>query len=85
VRLVVGMSEKSGTTDKAGGSGTIVYFRVHDIAVTHQALAARKVTFVAAPHMVAKFPDHELWLAFFIDPDENVLALMSEVRPAKAD
>jgi hypothetical protein len=28
-------------------------------------------------------PDHELWMAFFRDPDENLLALMSEVRPAR--
>jgi hypothetical protein len=25
-------------------------------------------------------PDHELWMAFFRDPDRNLLALMSEVR-----
>jgi methylmalonyl-CoA/ethylmalonyl-CoA epimerase len=25
-------------------------------------------------------PDHELWMAFFRDPDQNLLALMSEVR-----
>jgi len=24
--------------------------------------------------------DHELWMVFFRDPDENLLALMSEVR-----
>jgi methylmalonyl-CoA/ethylmalonyl-CoA epimerase len=29
---------------------------------------------------VAKMPDHELWMAFFRDPDGNLLALMSEVR-----
>jgi hypothetical protein len=26
-------------------------------------------------------PDHDLWMAFFRDPDRNLLALMSEVRP----
>jgi methylmalonyl-CoA/ethylmalonyl-CoA epimerase len=25
-------------------------------------------------------PDHELWMAFFRDPDDNLFALMSEVR-----
>ncbi len=29
---------------------------------------------------MAKMPDHELWMAFFRDPDGNLLALMSEVR-----
>lgn len=30
--------------------------------------------------MIATMPDHELWMAFFRDPDGNLLALMSEVR-----
>jgi methylmalonyl-CoA/ethylmalonyl-CoA epimerase len=30
--------------------------------------------------MIAKMPDHELWMAFFRDPDKNLVALMSEVR-----
>jgi len=25
-------------------------------------------------------PDHELWMAFFRDPDRNLLALMEERR-----
>jgi hypothetical protein len=32
------------------------------------------------PHLIARMPDHELWMAFFRDPDRNLLALMSEVR-----
>jgi methylmalonyl-CoA/ethylmalonyl-CoA epimerase len=28
---------------------------------------------------VAHMPDHDLWMAFFRDPDANVMALMSEV------
>jgi methylmalonyl-CoA/ethylmalonyl-CoA epimerase len=31
-------------------------------------------------HLIAKMPDHELWMAFFRDPDGNLLALMSELR-----
>jgi len=38
------------------------------------------VTFDDEPHLIAKMPDHELWMAFFRDPDRNLLALMSEVR-----
>lgn len=73
VRLMIGQGENAGT-------GTIVYFRVADIQAAASALAARGVTFRAKPHRVVKMPDHELWLAFFEDPDANVLALMSEVR-----
>ena len=32
------------------------------------------------PHLVARLPDHELWMAFFDDTEGNVLALMAEVR-----
>ena len=38
------------------------------------------MTFTDEPHMIAKMPDHELWMAFFKDLDDNVLAIMSEVR-----
>lgn len=30
--------------------------------------------------MLAKMPDHELWMAFFRDTEGNLLGLMSEVR-----
>ncbi len=43
-------------------------------------LSARGVVFETKPHLIAKLPDHELWMAFFRDPDQNLLALMSEVR-----
>jgi methylmalonyl-CoA/ethylmalonyl-CoA epimerase len=32
------------------------------------------------PHLIAKMPDHELWMAFFKDPDRHQLALMEERR-----
>ena len=32
------------------------------------------------PQLIAEMPDHELWMTFFRDPDQNVHALMSEVR-----
>ena len=40
----------------------------------------RGVAFVQAPHLVARLPDHELWLALCRDSEDNLLALMSEVR-----
>jgi methylmalonyl-CoA/ethylmalonyl-CoA epimerase len=57
-----------------------LYFRVADIQPARDALAARGVAFEGEPHLVAKMPDHELWMAFFRDPDRNLLALMSEKR-----
>jgi methylmalonyl-CoA/ethylmalonyl-CoA epimerase len=36
--------------------------------------------FRSTPHLVARLPDHKLWMAFFDDTEGNVLALMAEVR-----
>ncbi len=57
-----------------------VYFKVADIQAARDELAARNVTFEAEPHRVARMPDHELWMAFFRDPDRNLLGLMCEKR-----
>jgi hypothetical protein len=32
--------------------------------------------------MIAKMPDHDLWLAALKDPDGNVIGVLSEVRGA---
>jgi methylmalonyl-CoA/ethylmalonyl-CoA epimerase len=60
--------------------GSVLYFFVDNIAATHRALADQGVAFAAEPHLVARLPDHELWLAEFTDSEGNVLALMSELR-----
>ena len=73
-------------TENAGSprGGTILYFMVEDLPAVHTRLAAQGVEFVQTPHLVARMPDHDLWLAFFHDPDQNVIGLMSEVRPPAA-
>jgi predicted enzyme related to lactoylglutathione lyase len=60
--------------------GSVVYFAVDDIKATHAALVAGGVAFCTAPHMIARLPDREVWLADFEDSEGNVLALMSEPR-----
>lgn len=72
---------------KAQGANhsSVIYYKVFDLNAAFEMLSARGVHFEAKPHLIAKLPDHELWMAFFRDPDENLLALMSEVRgPAAA-
>ncbi len=77
VRLMLAPVEKPGEK-----FSSVVYFRVDDIRAAHETLAARGVPFESAPHLIARMPDHELWMAFFRDPSGNLLALMSEVRAA---
>lgn len=60
--------------------GSVLYFAVEDINAAHAALSASGVTFRTEPHLVAKLPDREVWLADFLDSEGNVLALMSEPR-----
>jgi catechol 2,3-dioxygenase-like lactoylglutathione lyase family enzyme len=64
--------------DSAIGSGSPIYFACPDIAVAVHELEKRNVVFTAEPHLIAKMDDHDLWMAFFEDPDGNTLALMQE-------
>ena len=59
---------------------SVLYFKAENIEAACEALRARGVVFEAEPHRVAKMPDHELWMAFFRDPDRNLLGLMCEKR-----
>ena len=73
IRLMLSGSETGETYS------TIVYFKVPDIQVAYETLRGREVAFDREPHMIARMPEHELWMAFFRDPDCNLLALMTEV------
>jgi methylmalonyl-CoA/ethylmalonyl-CoA epimerase len=73
VRLMLSASDKPLQTD-----GFVVYFKVPEIQQAHRALLERGVTFEGDPHLVARMPDHNLWMAVFRDPDRNMLAIMSE-------
>jgi predicted enzyme related to lactoylglutathione lyase len=57
---------------------SILYFKTADITAAHGTLKARGVRFEDEPHIVAKLPDHDLWMAHFRDSEENLLALMCE-------
>lgn len=76
VRLMLSTAEEA----EFDHPSSILYFKVDDIRATHAAMSARGVEFRNEPHLVAKLPDHELWMAFFRDSEGNTLALMSEVR-----
>ena len=57
---------------------SIIYYKVDDIQKAYQTLSKKGVEFSEDPHLVAKLPDHDLWMAFFKDPSGNFLALMNE-------
>jgi methylmalonyl-CoA/ethylmalonyl-CoA epimerase len=76
VRLMLDLPAK-----EQAGQGGIIYYRVDDLQAAFETLSARGVTVEAKPHLIARMPDHELWMAFFRDPDRNAFALMAEIRP----
>jgi methylmalonyl-CoA/ethylmalonyl-CoA epimerase len=78
VRLMLSTAEG----DFTPGGSTVLYLRVADIEAEYAALAARGVPFIDRPHLVARMPDHELWMCFLRDPDGHTLALMCERRLA---
>jgi methylmalonyl-CoA/ethylmalonyl-CoA epimerase len=77
VRLMLGTAEP-GKEGPVGG--TILYFKVAGIERACAELKRAGVEFVQDAHLVAKMPDHTLWMAFLKDPDGNVVGLMEEKR-----
>ena len=75
VRLMLDAPAKA----QAENFSSVIYYKVPDLNAAFETLSARGVVFEAKPHLIAKLPAHELWMAFFRDPDGNLLALMSEV------
>ena len=75
VRLMLATPE----TPEFDHPASILYYKVDDISRAHQALIERDVTFVSLPHIAARLADRDLWLAFFRDSENNLLALQSEV------
>lgn len=69
-----------GPAKALAGSSSVIYYKVPDIHAAFDTLSSRGVQFETRPHLVVKMPDHDLWMAFLRDPDNNLLALMSEVR-----
>ncbi|MGI9286186.1 MAG: VOC family protein [Pseudomonadales bacterium] len=78
------------STDKSE-SGTVLYFEVPKIKEAFSTLQAKGVEFESDPQLVHTDsdglfgePGHEEWMAFFRDPDANILALVSKVTKASA-
>ena len=78
VRLMLAKPEKP----EFDHASSILYFHVQDIQATHAALESRGVRFEAKPHLVAKLPQADLWMAFFRDSEGNLFALTSETPRA---
>ena len=75
VRLMLARAEKP----EFDHPSSVLYFAVPDIQAAYGKLKERGVHFEDEPHLIAKMPAHDLWMTFFRDTEENLLALMSEI------
>jgi predicted enzyme related to lactoylglutathione lyase len=76
VRLMLTLPEKP----EFDHPSSILYFAVPDIRAAHARMKEKGVHFEDEPHVIAKMPDHDLWMVFFRDSEGNLMGLMSEVR-----
>jgi hypothetical protein len=66
-------SPHEGAKPQVGGA--VLYFDCPDMAVAVRELKAKGVTFAHPPHLITRQPAYDLYMAFFADPDGNMLAL----------
>jgi methylmalonyl-CoA/ethylmalonyl-CoA epimerase len=76
VRLMITLPEKP----EFDHPSSVLYFTVPDIQAAHARMKTGGVHFEDEPHLIAKMPDHDLWMTFFRDSENNLLGLMSEVK-----
>jgi methylmalonyl-CoA/ethylmalonyl-CoA epimerase len=74
VRLMIDRPEKP----EFDHPSSVLYFAVPDIQSAHAQLKQSGVHFEDEPHVIARMPDHDLWMTFFRDSEDNLMALMSE-------
>ena len=75
VRLLIDKPEKA----EFDHPSSILYFAVPDIQSAFAKMKECGAKFEDEPHMIARMPAHDLWMCFFRDTENNVMALMSEV------
>jgi len=82
VRLMLDRAEKP----EFDHPSSILYFQVGNIRAAHKRIKDAGAKFEDEPHVIAQMPKYDLWMTFFRDSENNLLALMSEVpRPAASE
>ncbi len=74
VRLMMTTPEQ----DEHDHPASILYFKVANIDLAHADLASRGVEFDEPPHMIGTMGATEIWMAFFRDCEQHLLAITEE-------
>lgn len=74
-RVMLGLPEKP----EFDHPSSTIYFDVTDIHESVSVLTEKGVAFEGKPHPVGRLDNVDVWMAFFRDPDDNLMALQSEV------
>lgn len=61
---------------------SIIYYRVADIHQASRAIADKGVSIENEPRIIARMPDHDLWLSNVRDTEGNIIAFMAEMKTA---
>lgn len=74
VRLMLTQPQGGGVC----GQNSVLYLQCQQIEQQYQRLLDAGISGERPPQCVAPMPGHDLWLAFFRDPEGNLLALLEE-------
>lgn len=58
---------------------SVIYYRVTDIGSIFDYFSQQTVTIERYPEHVAKMEEHDLWMGFIRDPDNNLIGIMEEL------
>jgi methylmalonyl-CoA/ethylmalonyl-CoA epimerase len=61
-------------------SNSYIYFRTSDMSTLFAELRAKTVSIHQEPQVIARMPDHDLWLMWIKDSEDNLLGIMEERR-----
>lgn len=81
VRLMLSRPEHG----EAETGAHLIYYQVADLTAACASIRAKGVALVHEPALIARMPDHELWIASLRDSEGNLLGFMSEVRLAEPE
>ena len=65
-------------TTEGEPNNSVIYFQVEDVQEAYKSLKAAGVDMEGEPHAIFTTDNYELWMAFFRDPDGDLLAVQEE-------